>query len=308
MPILNTTRFVERLQFFDGQRLFAEDLQGLEQQHRELRWLHNQSLHQPGVATGYAVSGNKGDREVTIQPGYAIDSDGREIVQTEAQVLPVPPVRGDAEGKPKAFYLTVKYPSADVLEETELREGICEGFGAVRRRELPVLCWVALDSDLMKEVQCGRRIVLARADVLNCQLERPLGLEARRNARPAVQPYVACGATAPGDDIWLLPDVPEAFGILIELRTRVDTSAARFRTAPRYLAHVMGSRRFDVGGTVMLLDGFLNLFDDEKPETGFRISVLIPSMLLGADPAAVLEALRAQLKDQWRVQWIGVEG
>ena len=70
MTVASTTRFIERLQFFDGQRLFAEDLQALEQQHRELRWLHNQSLHQPGVATGYAVAGAKGDRKVTIQPGY----------------------------------------------------------------------------------------------------------------------------------------------------------------------------------------------------------------------------------------------
>src|SRR5689334_10203964 len=108
MSVLSSARFIERLQFFDGQRLFAEDLQGLEQQHRELRWLHNQSLHQPGVASGYAVSGNKGDREVSIQPGYAIDSDGREIVLTEGEVLPVPPVRGDADGKPKPYYLTVK--------------------------------------------------------------------------------------------------------------------------------------------------------------------------------------------------------
>jgi hypothetical protein len=308
MAISNTTRFVERLQFFDGQRLAAEDLQALEQQHRELRWLHNQSLHQPGVASGYAVAGNKGDREVTIQPGYAIDSDGREIVLTEPQVVPVPPVRGDSQGKPKGFYLTIKYPLDDALEETERREGICEGSGAVRRRELPVVCWVAFDSDLMTEVQCGRRIVLARADVINCQLDRPLALEGRRNAKPPVQPYVACGATPPGADIWKLPDAPDAFGLLIELNDRIDTTAAQFRTSPRYLAHVVGSRQFDVGGSLVMLDGFLNLFDDPEPETGFLISVLIPSMMLGQDPAATLEALRTQIREQWRVQWIGVEG
>ena len=307
MAILNATRFVERLQFFDGQRLFAEDLQGLEQQHRELRWLHNQSLHQPGVAAGYAVYGNKGDREVTIQPGYAIDSDGREIVLTETEVVPVPPVRGDVEGKSKAYYLTVKYPSADVLEETELREGICDGFGAVRRRELPVVCWIALDSELMKEVRCGRRIVLARADVLNCQLEKSLGLEARRNARPASQPYVACGATGEDEDLWADP-VLSAFGILVQPRERIDTSIARFRTAPRYLAQIVGSRTFDVEGVEMLLDGFLNVFDDEKPETGFKVSVLIPSLLFGDKGEAVVDALKAQLKSKWRVQWLGVEG
>ena len=41
-------------------------------------------------------AGNREDREVTIQPGYAIDSMGREIVLTEPLVLQVPPVASDA--------------------------------------------------------------------------------------------------------------------------------------------------------------------------------------------------------------------
>mgnify|MGYP001036441712 CR=1 FL=1 len=46
------TQFLERIQFFNGQRLFASDLQALEAFNREMRWLHNQSLHQPGVGSG----------------------------------------------------------------------------------------------------------------------------------------------------------------------------------------------------------------------------------------------------------------
>ena len=92
MEFLKETRFIERLQFFNGQRLFASDLQGVEAFNREMRWLHNKSLHQPGIGNGFAVSGKKGDREVTIGPGYAIDADGREIVLTQDRVEPVPPV------------------------------------------------------------------------------------------------------------------------------------------------------------------------------------------------------------------------
>ena len=77
---------LERLQFFNGQRLAAADLQSIDDFNRQMRWLHNQSLHQPGVGSGYAISGKKGDREVTVQPGYAIDSSGREIGLTEAVV------------------------------------------------------------------------------------------------------------------------------------------------------------------------------------------------------------------------------
>ena len=110
MEFLKETRFIERLQFFNGQRLFASDLQGVEAFNREMRWLHNKSLHQPGIGNGFAVSGKKGDREVTIGPGYAIDAMGREIVLTRNQIEPVPPVAGDRNGNPALYYLTVSYP------------------------------------------------------------------------------------------------------------------------------------------------------------------------------------------------------
>src|SRR5262252_2770057 len=124
MSILDETRFIERLQFFNGQRLFASDLQGIEEFNREMRWLHNKSLHQPGIGNGYAVTGKKGDREVTIGPGYAIDALGREIVLGQDQIEPVPPVAGESDGSPVSYDLTVSYPPDADLEEAETRDGI----------------------------------------------------------------------------------------------------------------------------------------------------------------------------------------
>src|SRR5258707_13601471 len=71
MTPIGSTKFIERVRFFDNERLIAPDLQAIDDFARQMRWLHNRSLHQPGVASGYAVAGQKGDREVTIQPGYA---------------------------------------------------------------------------------------------------------------------------------------------------------------------------------------------------------------------------------------------
>ncbi|WP_392408614.1 hypothetical protein ACF3DV_12175 [Chlorogloeopsis fritschii PCC 9212] len=68
MSLLDETRYPERLEFFHGQRLFAPDLQAIEVFNREMRWLHNRSLHQPGIGNGFAVSGEKGDRQVAIGP------------------------------------------------------------------------------------------------------------------------------------------------------------------------------------------------------------------------------------------------
>ena len=146
--MFDDTRTVERPQFFDGQQLFAADLDGIVAFHRAMRWLHNRSLHQPGVGNGFAVSGRRGDREVPVQPGYALDSEGRELVLLETHVEPVPPVAGEPGGGPAFFDLVVSYPSDDDLEEAETREGVCLPRGVVRLREHPVFCWVRLIRDV----------------------------------------------------------------------------------------------------------------------------------------------------------------
>lgn len=211
MGILNETRFVERLRFFNGQRLFASDLQGLEAFNREMRWLHNASLHQPGIGSGLAVYGKKGERQVTIKPGYAIDALGREIVLTRDLVEPVPPVSSEQDGRSVLYDLTISYPDDDALEEAETREGVCLPRGVVRLREEPVLCWVRLERDdqdrlharnpqLGKDIESGLKLVLTRVEVLNCQLEKDLSIAERRSARPAKQPHIACGEARP--DPW----------------------------------------------------------------------------------------------------------
>src|SRR5215212_10120473 len=81
---------LNRVAFFDGQRLAADDLNGAATVQRELRWLHNRSLHGWGIGLGFAVSGAKGDRQVTIGPGYAVDCRGREIILTETIKKAVP--------------------------------------------------------------------------------------------------------------------------------------------------------------------------------------------------------------------------
>jgi hypothetical protein len=207
MNVLGQTRFVERLQFFNGQRLFATDLQGLEAFNRELRWLHNRSLHQPGIGSGFGVSGAKGAREVKIGAGYAIDALGREIILTEDEhVEPIPPVAADEEGRPVVYYLTVSYPSDDTLEHAETRSGVCVPAGAVRLRERPVICWIRLEFDTQvnryvvpppyaQEILEGWRLVLGQATVENCQLSEAFCVTQRRSARPSKLPRFRCGET-----------------------------------------------------------------------------------------------------------------
>jgi hypothetical protein len=347
MAIIGTARFTERIKFFDGQQLFASDLQDLEQFNREMRWLHNQSLHQAGVASGYAVAGNKNDREVMIEPGYALDNRGREIVLTQPMVLQVPPVANDGKGNPVYYDLTVSYPADALLKETETRDGVCVSRSAVRLREQPVFCWVELVATgsstnpnglaadyqpkidaLRNDLESGARIRLARAEVLNCTLNQPLSVAQRRNAKPAAQPFLWAGRTETNQD-WKA--TVKGFGI--EIAVRVDTSVAHFRTPPRYFAHAIGVRdmELDINGhkVKMILDGFVRLImpSDEikelteeqkkklKPEEkddrlSFTFSMLIPAILIDRNNVTldqVKAALPPALKD-WYVEWLGIEG
>jgi hypothetical protein len=327
MPTPLIGKFTERIQFFEGQRLFASDLQDLEQFNREMRRLHNQSLHQPGVASGYAVSGQKDDREVTIQPGYAIDAYGREIVLTEPLVLQVPPVANDSAGRPVYYDLVVSYP-ADA-ELTENRAGVCVSRGAVRLREAPLFCWVELTptdepsslaalaedrtaklASLKEEIQAGLRLRLARAEVFNCKLNQPLSIAQRRNARPAQQPYTFAGRTLLNGD-WTATSSADAANI--ELTLKVDTSVAQFRSVPRYFAHVVGERQVTVDqGRQLILDGFGRPKPNTVSAKSFVFSLLVPSMFFTDtdDLTAIARALTGTtggLKE-WYVEWLGIEG
>ena len=57
---------LERITFFPGQRLHAEDLTDVQTVDRELRWLHNRSLHTWGIGLGFGVTGEAGASAVAI--------------------------------------------------------------------------------------------------------------------------------------------------------------------------------------------------------------------------------------------------
>lgn len=250
----------ERPAFFEGQLLGAADLQDLEAYGSELRWQHNRSLHQPGIGSGIPVTGEKGDREVVVGAGYALDADGREIVLTSEVRLAIPAVAAETDGTSVRFDLTIAYADERDLKQSETREGICYPRGAVRLLEAPEFCWVRLQRDesggyfpvlptRKTEILEGRRIRLARIEVLNCELRSRVALEQRREARPPRLPYLVAGLTTgewaplgPNRDgklnlpIWFPRDFLYAF------TREVNTCGAAFESIPWYTAHVVGPR------------------------------------------------------------------
>jgi hypothetical protein len=314
---------LERVLFFNGQRLTAEDLTAAQNVNREMRWLHNRSLHQWGVGAGMAVIGEKGAREVVVAPGYALDALGREIVLAEARTLAVPPLAG-VNGQPVMRDLTISYPSDAEVEIAETREGICLPRGAIRLAEVPQIHWLET-----AEVKTGYDIVLARAAIRNCELDAPLSLTQRRNARPPQQPKIVCGQTLEARTVWQpwtetikkrTETAEEDVTITLGFQTNVDTTVAGFRTTPFYFARIAGNRL--AGGTgrlpaTFLVEGFLQVIN-VRPD-GFTLRVLMmpqdetvgdviklnPPELF--DPNFAGEAVAA-LQQVWHIVWIGAEG
>ena len=320
---------IERLDFFNGQRLFAEDLQTLDGFNRQMRWLHNRSLHTFGIGSGFVVRGERGDREITIEPGYAIDNEGREIILLLPHVATVPPVADDEFGDPRFYDLTVQFPGDEDLEELETRAGICDSHGVVRRREAPVFCWIELNPNRKPKIPAhaeqiaqGVKIVLARISVKNCQLET-LSIAQRRNVLPERLPYVVCGRTPIGSTGWEPWTIEDDIGDGV-IRTRVlgvqlqvDTSEAQFASIPCYTARVVGARHFEEEGgdsDPILLEGF-TIIDQGATPTKFTLRVWMPAIDLGFLTANDLDdgevsnqEVAVFLREHWHVEWMGVEG
>lgn len=324
MPIIGATQFVERIQFFNGERLFADDLQGLDDFSREMRWLHNQSLHQPGIGSGFAVIGNVGDRQVTVSPGYALDSQGREIILTQNSVQPIPPVADNGSGGSIFYYLTVSYPNDTDLTPSETRSGICLPIGVVRLREEPIFCWVQLtddptnrqpvDATLKQNIKQGLFIVLAQVEIFNCQLKQPVSTAQRRNARPSKQPRIACGVETPDwNDAIANPtqigsgtqgSLLSAGFLSMMYSPKIDTSSGQFQATPFYTARIVGPRIFtDSAGKVYFADALISIPSSSSTPQSFVIQIF--SLIANLSDGNGIDV--STVFNQWQVAWMGVE-
>lgn len=91
---------VKRVHYFDHQFLKEQDFHAEQAYHREMRHRHNRLLHGWGVVEGLEIR-HKG-REITIEPGMAIDKEGREIVLFK-------PLTREVFSLESPFYLTLGY-------------------------------------------------------------------------------------------------------------------------------------------------------------------------------------------------------
>jgi hypothetical protein len=271
---------LKRITFFEGQRLEARDLNDWWQTQRYHRWLHNRAFHMWGIAVGLAVRGEAGDSTVTIEPGYGIDSLGRDIILTETQTIPVPAVATGPGGGEAVYYLVARYLEDHKQQVVEQRQGVCLPDGSVRLTEAPALDWKQRD-----QLDEGVELIVAQAWVQNCQLSRPLSWAVRRNARPSQQPYIASGQTPIGGTAW---EPWEVEGQPMGLFTVVDISSARFRTTPQIMARI-GVQEFPEQPPIVT-PGQATIVDVTPQRFEFQIQIDTPDMA-----------------SSWYVVWVGIE-
>jgi hypothetical protein len=305
---------LERPAFFDGQRLTADDLAQAQAFARDLRWLHNRSLHGWGVVLGLVADGERGATTVTVHAGYALDCDGRDLILEEARVLEVPAAAG-----PATYVLTISYADDGSLDAAE-REGVCGRRGAVRLVDEPMLRWQdPYGSDPEGAIRPGLDVVLATATVEACKLSAALSGAARREL-PRPSPYVAGGSTPPDATPWRLwPDESAPLGVA----TTVATGEAGFGSTPAYQARLGGDRELSqaLADRPVVLDGVVHVAEPDA--TSFELRVVLPSgagderwLVAGTAKETELNPdtlIDAQLPDLltnelgWHVVWIGVE-
>jgi hypothetical protein len=86
----------ERLRYFEGMLLGAEDFEREQEYALAKRRLHNRALHGAGVVFGLTVE-PAGEDAVRVRPGLAIDSGGRELEVPEPAVVPLDPAVSTGE-------------------------------------------------------------------------------------------------------------------------------------------------------------------------------------------------------------------
>src|SRR5438445_12109586 len=80
----------KRINFFKGFLTTEHDWNDAERYHLEKRKLHNRLCHAPGVVAGHlgelrVLARARGDLSIEIQPGYAIDGQGHDLLLWETQ-------------------------------------------------------------------------------------------------------------------------------------------------------------------------------------------------------------------------------
>lgn len=299
-----------RLAHREGQRLTADDLRAEKSYEDRLRWLHVVGLHSTwGIVSGLNIYGMTGDRMLTVEPGYAVDEAGRDLLLADEMKIPVPDILG-----PALLVLVMSY-RADAKfrrKPSELAQ-LCLHEPEARPLEQPEFSWQpAMDARL------GPQVPLVKVEVSGGVINSVLGRRVRRYARREGASVIGWGSTEPGRTGWTLekhPD-PAPSPDPVWLQAEVDTSEAGFTQVPHYFAFLRGhgvnkASRLKTDNDIRdaLTEPESTIFLSylsfvERPAiTGFTYRIIRRA---GTLPAVTITNEQAE-RLRWSIHWIGIE-
>ena len=99
------------INFFKGFLTTEKDWNDAERYHIDKRRLHNRMMHSPGIVYGYAGdlkvnARSRGDLSVEVQPGYAIDGQGNDLVVFDAMIRNI---NVEELRLPQTIYIVLRY-------------------------------------------------------------------------------------------------------------------------------------------------------------------------------------------------------
>lgn len=179
---------LERLNYYNGQRLEATDFRLEQDYHIRVRRQLNQALYTTGIASGLEVFVLEDDpHTLVITPGLALDYQGREIILLEEAQIKAMGLPSETEGVVFGNYLTIRYQERVTSQKDDQcnvgrngsQQRIAWG-GPARVRAEPVIEW----QNSWPTEESGM-IVLAQVELdENCAV---------RNIRTSVRRYVGLG-------------------------------------------------------------------------------------------------------------------
>ena len=297
---MGTIPALQRVLFYSNELLTAEDLSTLDNNNQQLRWLHNRTLHNWGICYGLNVMGSTGATYVTVNPGYANDILGREIILTSPVEQPIPAIPGNSDGTAATYYVVANYvDDADEPTQEQRSATACAVGGAVRLSNAPAINWRT-----SAQLNTGIDVVLGQVSIRNCVLNANVSAAGRRNATAASNFSIYADQIQAGALTW---SVWKQGSTNLGFTAAIDTSAAKFQSSPSYIAQIVGTR--NVSNPATLIVDFVSL--SNQSARGFTLQLALPAIADGVNTTAITDAVagpKLMSSLNWVVSWMGVEG
>ena len=151
-----TEKGYKRINFFKGFLTTEQDWNDAERYHIEKRKLHNRRLHAPGVVIGHGgdlrvVSRSRGDLSVEVQPGYAIDGMGHDLILWDAKIKNINP---EEYRLPQTIYVVLRF-TEELTDFIAYKENL-EYKGHRRVHESATVELSQTEPDIHREIELAR--------------------------------------------------------------------------------------------------------------------------------------------------------